>query len=188
MKTEKEVLMRTLVLGIGIFFVLLIGIWAYSLHIHIEDIAVHSVLETAGAILLLTFAYYIFKFDSDTRFLSRFHYISLAFITIGILDLFHAISPSFKWLHTSSLLLGGFVLMLVFLPEKKVSKNSYNRLPLFLTALSIIVAISLYFTTNFLPPEVINGSYSKEAIYARTLASISFIIASFYFANHYRKE
>jgi predicted branched-subunit amino acid permease len=83
-----------------------ISVWLIGSFHALQSLPIHATLEASGAIIALFLAFFLFKFDNNDQYLSRFHFASMALIAMGIFELFHAISlpgSLFVWFHTTGI-------------------------------------------------------------------------------------
>src|SRR5487761_2226375 len=85
---------------------------------HFQDAAVHAILEIFGSVSALFFASILFiQCHQDVR-ARHFYPVALGFMSMGMLDGFHAIAndalPGFVWLHSLAAFFGGFFPALVW--------------------------------------------------------------------------
>jgi len=191
MKKESIVFYRLIALAIGTFLFSGIAVWILQANGLTESIPLHAVLETSGSIIALFFALFIFKFDNNKYYLSRFHFVSIALIAIAVIGLFHAMSlpgSMFVWLHTIGMFVGSILIFGVFIPERRVSAFFYIALPVSAVTLSVVIALILLNQGEKLPAAIINGHFSESESAINNLSALFFFFASIRFAYHYRQK
>lgn len=191
MKNETIVFYRLIALAIGTFLVSGIAVWVLESNGLTESLPLHAVLETSGSIIALFFAFFIFKFDNNQYYLSRFHFVSLALIAIAVIGLFHAMSlpgSMFVWLYTIGMFVGSIFIFGVFIPEKRVSAFLYRALPVSVITISVIIAVFLINKSEILPAAIVNGNFSESVRFVSNLSALFFFLASIPFAYYYRKK
>ena len=148
----------------------LFGGYTLSLfEIKLISVPVHSLLETAGAMMAFTLSILIIVTGAKKRFFSHFHYTSLALISMGIFDIFHAaVLPGelFVWLHSLAVFFGGLLFLSVWFEEKTVSKKFYYVAPLSIVFISLFISVVSIIYEEFIPPMLINGRFSEFSIFS----------------------
>jgi len=190
MKNENLILHLT---GIWIVILILSGasVWLLWFFDSMHSLPLHTALEASSSIIALFIAFFIFQFDNDSQYFSRFHYASLALIAMGIFELFHAISNPgslFVWFHTIGLLVSSLLFVSVLLNEKKVSLFAYYGVPSLTAIGSIIFSFFLLFNSDYLPPAFINGNFSTIEIVLNNFSALFFFLAALAFARQYHLQ
>lgn len=155
------------------------------------SVPIHALLETAGAVMAFTLATLVIIMGSKEKSFTHFHYSSLALISMGIFDLFHAaMEPGklFVWLHSLAVFFGGVLFMSVWLKEKTVSNNLYYNIPIGITILSIIISVGSISFPELIPAMLINKEFSDFSVWLNMIGGIAFIIAGLNFLKRYWRD
>ena len=150
------------------------------------SIAIHSVVEAAGATIAIQLGYYLLLGQKEDS-VWFFPFLALGFIGMGILDFFHAMTTpghSFIFLHSIAGIAGGLGFASVLLPKETQKKGS-NRL---IIALSLLAACffgiwSLLYA-NTLPEMASGGSFTNSAIVLNMVQAILFLLPLPWFYKH----
>ncbi|OHD91043.1 PAS domain S-box protein [Sulfuricurvum sp. RIFCSPLOWO2_12_FULL_43_24] len=188
---KENIIFYLIGVWIGILILSSIGVWLLDFSNSKQSVPIHATVEASGSIIALFLAFFLFKFDNDSQYLSRYHFASIALIAMGIFELFHAISlpgSLFVWLHTIGLLLGSILFLSVFLPEKKVSRSLYYGIPIVTAIATLSIAIFLLFNSEILPSAIVNGNFSTSEIVLNDLSGFLFFAAAYSFIRYYRME
>ncbi|GEM_PF-6631545 len=188
---KENIIIYLIGVWVGILILSSMGVWLLDFSNSKQSIPIHATVEASGSIIALFLAFFLFKFDNDSQYLSRYHFASIALIAMGIFELFHAISlpgSLFVWFHTIGLLLGSILFLSVFLPEKKVSLALYYGIPIVTAIVAIGIAILLLFNGEILPSAIVNGNFSTSEAVLNNLSGFFFFLAAFSFVRHYRLE
>lgn len=191
MKKENIILLRLIGSFVGVTFLMFVGIVVHGIIRIGQNIPIHATLESITSVIALFLAVFLFKFDNENYRLTRFHFAALALISIGVFDLFHAMSLpgySFIWLHTIGTLIGSFLFLGVFFSNHKRSPLTYQTIPLAVATLSIIFALLIADEKDLLPPPLINGHFSPLEMLLNNVSAFLFLIVSFSFASRYLRE
>jgi len=180
-----------LALLIGTLALCTFGMWLGEQFIFVQDFALHATLETSGSVLMLLLSIFIFKFDNNQYRLTRTHYVALALIGMGVLNIFHAASDNesyFIWPHVISTLLGATLLLGVWMPERSVSLRLYIGLPSVVALSSMMIALGLLHDNTLLPTAVIGEQFTTSILSLYSLATLLYLISAWYFARTYWRE
>ncbi len=149
---------------------------------------VHSSIETIGAVGSIVIALFIMMLLRQRKINALYIWVSSAFFSMGILDLYHALVPAgqtFVWLHSIATLVGGCLFVFVWLPDK------FSRSPktgIFLIFLSVVVAafgaLSIV-KSEWIPVMVSQGRFTSTAILINTAGGVFFLVASLRFIKRY---
>lgn len=189
MMKKENIIIYLLGVWISILIISGMGVWLLDFSNSKQSVPIHATVEASGSIIALFLAFFLFKFDNNTQYLSRYHFASIALIAMGIFELFHAISAPgslFVWFHTFGLLLGSILFLSVFLPEKKVSRGVYYGIPIATAVGAIGIAIFLLFNSAILPAAIVNGHFSTSETVLNNLSGFFFFLAAFSFVRYYR--
>ncbi|HLD22616.1 MAG TPA: PAS domain S-box protein, partial [Sulfuricurvum sp.] len=188
---KENIIIYLIGVWVSILILSSMGVWLLDFSNSKQSIPIHATVEASGSIIALFLAFFLFKFDNDSQYLSRYHFASIALIAMGIFELFHAISlpgSLFVWFHTIGLLLGSILFLSVFLPEKKVSLTLYYGLPIVTAIVSLGISIFLLFHGEMLPSAIVNGYFSTSEIVLNNLSGFLFFLAAYSFIRYYRME
>ncbi len=167
-----------------------IGMWLQNYNsFRFISIPFHSFLEATGALAALTMALIIFIMYSHLLVINSYHRASLALITMGVFDAFHAMvypGELFVWLHSLAVFAGGLIFAIVWLPDMKVSQKSYKIIPLIFFSSAIFISI-LSIAYPSLVPQMLTkeNEFTYFANFLNLIGGILFIVASFYYIKKY---
>jgi PAS domain S-box-containing protein len=154
------------------------------------SLPIHSTLEVAGAALGLVLAALIL-FSRRAECTSRRMSIALALIAMAVLDIFHSCVPagvSFVWLHSLAVLAGGVLFVLVWFPERAISRQ---------TALAAAGAVLLVTTLvgalsglygHSVPAMLVDDAFTPTAHALNLLGGGLTILAALNFAVNYNRK
>ncbi len=149
----------------------------------------HSAVEASGALAALSLAVFIMLLWKYRKEFAPGVWISCALIGMGVLDALHASVPpgnSFVWLRSTSTLLGGFLFVLVWLPERIARSKPAGALPaLTAVAVGVFGALSIIFS-DALPAMVSQGVFTSAAKGINILGGVFFLLAAIYFIISHR--
>jgi PAS domain S-box-containing protein/diguanylate cyclase (GGDEF)-like protein len=167
---------------------------AYTLNlfeIKFVSIPLHTLLETAGAVMAFSLVTLIVIMGSKVRHFSHFHYSGLALISMGIFDLFHASTDPgelFVWLHSLGVFFGGLLFLSVWLKDRVVSKGVYYYIPIVVSMVSIGICVFYIMNPDMIPLMLENKEFSSTAILLNIIGGIAFIIAGINFFLIYLED
>ena len=161
--------------------------WEHRL---IVSYPVHSVVEAVGAIAAIFMGFLSVRWLSgpDTP---RYLFISLGFISMGTLDLFHAMvltGNGFVLLHSLAVLSGGALFSLVWLPVPAALLEHKKKIKFFTAILTAIIGVILIIDMPFLPEMMINGKFSPAAQGINLAAGLLFLVAAVRVYLDYMKD
>ncbi len=164
---------------------ILIDIYLKSLwpDLHWRNAPFHSAMETMGALIAIFMASILLLKQKKGNG-GKIYLLSLGFLSMGILDGFHAISKpgeSFVLLHSLASLIGGFWFVVIWVPSFTEYLSKKNSIPWIVALGSLLCSIWFYLLPETLPTMIHNGEFTTSAITINTLAGIMFLIATFRF-------
>lgn len=148
------------------------------------DLSLHATLETSGSVLMLLLALLIFKFDNNQFTLTHTHYVALALISMGVINLLFAASDNenhFIWPHVTSTLLGAILLLGVFLPNRMVTPRLYFTLPIMAGLVTAFIALVLFDADNFIPNTKVSDQFDDTDLYFYSLATLLYLMSTAHF-------
>jgi len=161
---------------------LIVGIaTAISFYLPIEwqNIPLHAVMETTGAMAALGMATLLLL--SDTR---EHHYrvdIASGLIAMGILDLFHALADpggAFVWLHSLGTLLGGaFFAKSCLFPRIHVTRSRF-LLPLVVVFTTATLGLLIFSIPNLLPAALEKQVFTPSTQVVNILGGLLFLTSA----------
>jgi len=155
------------------------------------NIPLHSVVESLGSFTSLSLAVLILLLQKDKRVPGYYIWVSLALISMGILDGFHAFSPlgdSFVWLHGMAVLVGGFLFAMVWLPDRIARSRPTGALHIVVAAVTIILSVFVVYSPGTLPTMINEGNFSSVANTINMLGGFFFISAAVFFVIRYQSN
>jgi len=186
---------KTRQIVVMLFFSLVVpslgGVALNAIDLKLVSIPVHSLMETAGAVMAFTLATLIFSMYRKERMFCHFHWSSVALIGMGILDFFHAMmmpGELFVWLHSLAVLFGGLLFMGVWLPRRRVSVRYYYVVPVAVVVFSILVSMGSIMMPGWVPTMLVAGEFSSLSILINMIGGFAFFIAGINFLMRYWQE
>jgi len=149
----------------------------------------HSVIEALGLFAGLFLAALLMFNEEREKDTSHYIWISSALIGMGILDGFHAaIRPgnNFVWLHSTAVLIGGFLFSMAWMPLRDMQSQTVRRLPGFVAVASIILGVFSLVFSEALPMFLVEGNFTLIASAINVLGGGLFIVAAIFFLVRYR--
>jgi diguanylate cyclase (GGDEF)-like protein/PAS domain S-box-containing protein len=177
------------VLFISVISPLLIGILLDDLHIVFISVPLHSALESLGGLMAVLFSLILFSPYNNSQNMSYLHWTAVALLGMGIIDIFHAIiypGEAFVWLHSFSMLFGGFALLSIWLPERRLSKKLFYGIPIGVIVLTASLSILSIFVPDSTPDMFdSSGRFGGGSVFLNIVSGLFFIIASLKFLSNY---
>lgn len=165
--------------------VLLIPDWRWP------HIPFHAVIEGAGGCLALIMACFWWLSGKGSNIKSPLFWLACGLITMGGLDIFHAmVSPgqNFVWLHSTAHFFGGMFFMGALLTRKvKAKTNGTYYLWTILVSTLVFAGISLY-SPSLVPSMVVNGQFTLLAKALNVIGGIGFFAATWFFIKRYKSS
>jgi len=153
------------------------------------NIPFHSAIEAIGGTIALVISMIFFIKYQKMGQMTHFNYSSIALITMGIFDIFHAFVPPgnlFVWLHALGVFFGGIFFMGVWLKEKKISESSYKMLPLYFASFALTVSAISMLKPEWIPAMFTStNSFSMTANFLNVLGGIGFFVATAQFIRRF---
>ena len=168
----------------SIYFPLLPGAFYF------QDDSVHAMAVILGTVFALFFAGLMITQCRENVRDAHFYPVALGFLSMGILDAFHAVSndamPGFVWLHSLSVFSGGFFSVLVWSGwRSKMQAHQLHRLVAFLA-----FAVGGYFLAypSLFPAVDSRGEFMRRLDYIDLAGGLLLFSTSFYFIRRYWRE
>ena len=153
--------------------------------LHWENELLHTAGEIVGTILAIFMAILLFLKHKENPE-GNSYLLALGFLSMGLLDGFHAISKSgdsFVFLHSIASVFGGFWFALAWLPAPLVIYLSKkNATSWVVISGSLLCGIWIYLLPETIPSMVHNGDFTTTAVAINSLSGIMFIFAAFRFS------
>lgn len=154
-----------------------------------ESLPFHSFLEASGAMIAFMLFGIIYIMHRGASRLNRYHYISFALISMGVLDGFHTIvypGEIFVWLHSLAVFIGGVLFSLVWLPEYKTDKKLYMLASFSFFTLCVAISLLSIGYPDMIPPMLTpDGEFTQTANFLNIIGGSMFIVSSLYFIKTY---
>jgi PAS domain S-box-containing protein len=147
----------------------------------------HSAIEAVGALIAIFMAsILLLKQNEETE--GKIYWLSLGFLSMGILDGFHAISKpgdSFVLLHSLGSFFGGFWFVLNWFPA--FIENLYKKTSAFwiVIAGSLLCGTWIFLLPDTFPTMIHNGEFTTTAIAINIITGTMFLVAAFRFILDY---
>ncbi len=145
----------------------------------------HSTVEAIGATAAILLAL-LLTTRNDTGTKGVLLLVSAGFLSMGILDAFHAIrhpGQGFVFLHSTASLVGAIFFVLVWLPENILTglKRGFGRILAVVATGSVLFGVFVVLQRQWFPLMVINQQFTSTAIAINLLAGIMFLVSALYF-------
>lgn len=154
------------------------------------NVIVHSLVEGLGGFIALAVAGVLLVLPTKEKAIQTEKWIACAFISMGILDIFHAgieIGEIFVWFHSTAQFFGGFFIAFVWLSHKGRTIQFVERLPQKTIYASLVFAfISLLFP-EIVPTMVRQENFTLFAKLLNIIGGVGFLIGAVFFILNFRK-
>lgn len=147
--------------------------------------AFHVLLESTGSVISFTVAFIIFNMISAKILTVNYFWLTLSFVTMGILDLAHSQTPpgqAFVWLHSSATFMGGLLASLIWLTKINLKIHLIKQLvfaTIFFAIIFSAFSIALPELTFTMLDE--SGEFTRSAKLLNIVGGAGFIMAWLYF-------
>lgn len=184
-------IISALVAGYVILFsTIFIGIWLYG-DVEFSNLLVHSTIETSGAVASIAIAILIMILLKQKQLPVVYVWMALGFISMGIFDILHAsVLPSslFVWLHSLTVLTGGFIFAGIWLP--RVVTEFFQKISVFLFSSFLLLAFALFSIVfqDVLPAMLVNGQFTAVARSFNIIGGILFLSTFIHFIDRIRTK
>ena len=152
-------------------------LWQYQV---IESSPLHSTVESTGAMAAMIMGLFIDQWMDRERAPWAL-FVALGFLSMGILDMFHAAMSEvhgFVLLHSLALLLGGAFFSLVWLPVSKKILNRGVTLKLWTIFISVGIGLAVISFRSRLPAMIVTGKFTPAAQALNIAGGLLFLIGS----------
>jgi len=151
----------------------------------------HSFIEASGGLIAIIMAIILLQKKQEVDG-GKFCMMALGFLSMGIIDCFHAAAlpgKVFVFLHSIAGLFGGFFFAVICLPKFSEYITSKKWIPWFVIIFSVLFGACSFIFPEQLPAMIQNGSFTISAIFINYLAGIFFLVAAVrLFINFYRSD
>ncbi|MBY0578187.1 MAG: EAL domain-containing protein [Burkholderiales bacterium] len=156
-------------------------------NLYFRDAAAHAMVEIFGVVSAFFFAFLILIQCRQGIRDPCFYPVALGFISMGILDGFHAISndafPGFVWLHSLAVFFGGVFSSLVWAKWRPL-QHAWHRLVILASA---SLGSFFLFYPEALPAIDPGGKFNRVLDYLTVSAGLLFFASSGFFMLRYRR-
>jgi signal transduction histidine kinase len=155
-----------------------------------KEEAAHTAIEISGSVIALFVALFLLYYQ---RFGRGTHYnipIAMALIVMGIMDGFHAvvgIGDTFVWLHSIATFLGGFLLALIYIPERCFTFKSQLWLPS-IAVLSCLICLAYVVFPELVPVMMLGSEFTDLAVMLNQVGGGLFFLAAVKLILAYQKS
>ncbi len=155
-----------------------------------ENEPVHSSVEALGTVVAIFMTLVLFQRkqkEGDEKFFS----LSIGFLSMGLLDGFHAFSSpghGFVFLHSVAGLAGGFCFALVWLPGWGRYVSGRAHIPWAAAVASTLCGAWALLWPGTLPPMVYNGEFTTTAVNINFFAGVLFLVATARFVLDFQRS
>jgi PAS domain S-box-containing protein len=158
------------------------------------NVSVLSTVEALGSFAALSTASLILIMLRNNKLPRYYIWVSGALMSIGTLDLLRAVFSSgdlFIWLGRMTVLTGGVLFILVWLPDRfffAESRSTPHKLLVAVFIFSISLGVFSIVFPSIRPPMEANGSFTDTANIIHVLGGVMYLIAGAYFIIRYRSS
>lgn len=146
---------------------------------------VRSSIEGLGAIVAIAMSLVLLHFHQDSeKETGDFFLLSMGFLTMGILDVFVAVSISgqgFNLLHSFRSIFGSLWFALIWLPGFRGYISKIKSVPWIVASLSVLIGCIVFSFPELFPAMTVQGEFSSLAILINMITEILFFAAAVYF-------
>lgn len=151
------------------------------------SVPIHSAIEIIGAGIGIILAGLLLFYWKQKKDVSRYLWMSLALMGMGVLDIVHASVKAgnlFVWLHSTAMLVGGIFFFFVWLPENLI-KMRVAVLPIVaILGIGLFALFSVLYPSS-LPLMVEKGVFTTAAKVINIAAGVLLLLAGARFLFHY---
>lgn len=153
------------------------------------NIPLHSALEVAGGVIAIIISIIFYIKFSKKQIMTHFSYSTIALLSMGVIDIFHGMVMTgeiFVWLHSCAVFFGGVLFTTIWLRNKKISINTYKRIPFYTILFSFSLSLFSIIFPEFIPTMLNEDkTFSTFANILNTIGGIGFFIASLKYIQMY---
>lgn len=145
----------------------------------------HSAVEAVNSVTALLIAWLVFWLLENEKLSPDYTFVPPALAAIGLLNALHGcVSPgnAYVLLHTSAMVLGGFLFALSWVAGRARPRRAY-----FLASAAGIAALGVFiiFRADSLPPLILGGEYTRTARLFNMAGGLFFLTAAARFTLSY---
>ncbi len=148
-----------------------------------EHEPLHTVIEVCGAFCAILLALFYIMQRNDNTPAWRFWVIA-SFMSMGIIDLFHGslhLENTSVWLHSAAPTIGGILISLVWIPSRKVNKQTKSLLVFATPILSILFVCASLLLSDILPTMTETANQVEKNIFSYFAIMVNVYSGLFYF-------
>lgn len=153
-----------------------------------QNIALHSTLEAAGAVMAFTVALFIYLLHRRYLVFGHYNWAGLGLMGMGIFEIVHAFMPPgelFVWFFATNVLVGGLLFSFVWIKNKKLNANSYFIIPTITILFLLLTVLISFISPEALPKMINNKDFTNIPIAFNLIGGVGFFVAGIYFILHY---
>ena len=150
----------------------------------------HSAMEAVGGLVGLAMAFVLLQRGREQSG-GRVYAVALGFLAMGILEVFHAVSPEGNGavlIRSVASLLGGIGFLLVWLPDFQAQAMRKTWLPWLTVAVATAFGLITLLFPESVPQMSQHGKFTLAAVVPKTLACIFFITGAVRFLVDFRRS
>ena len=150
----------------------------------------HAVMETLGCMMALGIAGFLLMRQGEKGNEYKF-WLACSFLSMAILDAFHAsVAPSreFIFLHSTAQFIGGFFIILIWLPERFAQTRIARQLPKAIAAAAGLLGIISLVFPEILPTMMSNGTFTFVPQMLNLTGGVLFFAGVAYFARRFSRD
>ena len=184
-KNVFKMVLLSLVLPLFIGYmsqVLVQGVWV--------NVALHATLESASASIAIVLALAIYQIQDKGFIKAEYVNVVLAFLAMGIFDLFHAMTEPgnlFIWYHSLSVLLGGLFFAMAWLPSLFSFEQRLQYLASFILLILLGALLSIQYQDSLPVMRHAQGHFTQIAQWMNMLGGFAFILGGVFYLFKYLK-
>ncbi len=157
----------------------------------LENLPVHSLLETAGGLFALAIAGILMVNRHGGKGTEFFPWAASGLAAMGLLDLFHSAVPAgnnFVWLHSVASFLGGSLFACVWFGASNIPNRITTNLPWVTLIFAAVIGSGSCLFSTALPAMTINGEFTILAKILNGVGGTGFFVAGLFFIRRFHRN
>ncbi len=157
----------------------------------LENLPVHSLLESAGGLFALAIAGILMVNRHSGKDAEYFPWAASGLALMGLLDLFHGAVPAgnlFVWLHSVASFLGGSLFACVWFGASTVPKRITANLPWVSLILAAVIGSGSCLFHTSLPAMTIDDEFTIFAKNLNGIGGTGFFVAGLFFIRRFQRN
>ena len=177
------------ILGLGFVIPLLsLLLGGFESPERLQNMALHSAIEMAGAVIAAMVAYLLLRLNSIAEGTSFNYQIAAALLVMSCLDGLHSIMPEgniFVWLHSMATFFGGLLFAMVWLPSSPL-KSVLKYWPSVSMLIAIVLGGYALVQPEHVPQMLASGQFTQAAVILNIGGGLFLVLAAIKLILTYR--